>query len=253
MDDLWDIARTAAYLGVTERTVYNKVRSGDLPAVKVGRLWRVRASDLQAWLAMSSQLEPDSSRAAESGPIPTRGELESLLRPLADTLERRLTFVGLLSQGVEALGWPVPVVVGGHAVEFYTAGGYTTVDIDLAGASEPIAQVLDAWGFAREGRHWYDDELGLVVEVPGSPLAADEAAHTVTLRVGRTSARIIGIEDLIIDRLAACKHWRHTESCEWAARLLAVADDLDEVYLRRRAAEEDVDDVLARARKEVGA
>jgi excisionase family DNA binding protein len=249
MDDLWDIARTAAYLGVTERTVYNKVRSGDLPAVKVGRLWRVRESDLQAWLGATSRAPHGAGLTAEPGPVPSRGELEALLAPLVDTLERRLTFVGLLSRGVEALGWPAPVVVGGHAVEFYTAGGYTTVDIDLAGASEPVAQVLEAWGFSREGRHWYDNELGLVVEVPGSQLAADEAAHTLTLRIGRVAVLIIGIEDLVIDRLAACEHWRHNESCEWAARLLAVAVDLDEPYLKRRAAEEDVEDALGRARE----
>ena len=51
MEELWDIARVASYLGVTERTVYNKVRSGELSAVKVGRLWRVRPTDLEAWLA----------------------------------------------------------------------------------------------------------------------------------------------------------------------------------------------------------
>jgi excisionase family DNA binding protein len=34
MDELWDIARVAKYLGVTERTVYNKVRAGDLPAAR---------------------------------------------------------------------------------------------------------------------------------------------------------------------------------------------------------------------------
>jgi excisionase family DNA binding protein len=50
MDELLDIASVADYLGVSERTVYNRVRSGDLPAIKVGRLWRVRVGDLQAWL-----------------------------------------------------------------------------------------------------------------------------------------------------------------------------------------------------------
>lgn len=50
MDELLDIASVAEYLGVSERTVYNRVRSGDLPAAKVGRLWRVRAADLEAWL-----------------------------------------------------------------------------------------------------------------------------------------------------------------------------------------------------------
>lgn len=250
MDELWDIARVAAYLGVTERTVYNKVRAGDLPAVKVGRLWRVRKGELLEWLAGGSPAAGAATTAEEPGAIPSRSELEALLAPIADTLERRLTFVAVLSAGVEALGWPAPVVVGGHAVEFYTAGSYATVDIDLAGASEPVGQVLDGWGFEREGRHWFDEALGFVVEVPGSPLGPDEAAHAVTVRIGRTSARVIGIEDLVIDRLAACKHWNHAESCEWAVRLLAVADDIDAGYLDRRAAEEDLGDALARAREE---
>ncbi|MEI7813821.1 MAG: helix-turn-helix domain-containing protein [Coriobacteriia bacterium] len=260
MEELWDIARVATYLGVTERTVYNKVRAGELPAVKVGRLWRVRASDLEAWLARSGRAPSVAAAAAgalafavaEPGPIPPRAELEALLAPVADQLERRLMFVGLLSGGVEALGWPAPVVVGGHAVEFYTAGSYATVDIDLAGDSEPVGQVLDAWRFQREGRHWYDEELGLVVEVPGSLLGPDEKQHSVELRIGPMIVRIIGIEDLVIDRLAACVHWKHTESCEWAVRLLRAADEIDPTYLRRRAVEEQVADGLERALKEAG-
>lgn len=260
MEELWDIARTAEYLGVTERTVYSKVRSGDLPAVKVGRLWRVRPSDVESWLSESAirycagatSEQPGAEIVAEGGAIPPRGELESLLAPLADPLERRLVFVGVMTRGVQALGWSPPVVVGGHAVEFYTAGGYTTVDIDLAGASEPVAEVLAAWNFAREGRHWYDVHLGLVVEVPGSPLTPSELEHVVTLHIGGDRVKIIGIEDLIVDRLAACKHWGHRDSCEWAARLLAVADDVDEGYLAHRCAQEDVVDVLGAARERAG-
>ena len=257
MDGLWDIARVAEYLGVSERTVYNKVRSGQLPAVKVGRLWRVRESDLEVWLAAggtraAGDAAPAASFAAEPGPIPARVELEALLAPLADQLERRLVFISLLSAGVEALGWPAPVVVGGHAVEFYTAGSYATVDIDLAGDAEPVGQVLDAWGFQREGRHWFDEEMGFVVEIPGSPLGSQEAQHVVILRIGAMAAHIIGIEDLVIDRLAACVHWNHSESCEWAVRLLAAADELDMPYLRRRAAESQVVDRLELALREAG-
>lgn len=250
MEELWDIARVATYLGVTERTVYNKVRSGALPAVKVGRLWRVRESDLDAWLGSSAS--GGASIAAEPGSIPTRRALEAILEPVVDQLERRLVFVGMLTAGVEALGWPAPVVVGGHAVEFYTAGSYATVDIDLAGESEPVGQVLDAWGFEREGRHWYDEELGLLVEVPGSALGPQEKQHAVAVRIGSMTAYIIGLEDLVIDRLAACAHWKHRESCEWAVRLLRTADGLDSAYLSQRATEEQVVEELERALREAG-
>jgi len=244
MEELWDITRVAEYLGVTERTVYNKVRTGDLPAVKVGRLWRVRPGDLDQWLSRGSDTRELAGHAAESGGIPRRADLETRLARLADPLERRLVFVGLLTRGVEALGWPAPVVVGGHAVEFYTAGGYATVDIDLAGASEPVAQILNTWGFQREGRHWYDDGLRLVVEVPGATLGPDQLAHVTRVSIGREVVHIIGLEDLIIDRLAACKHWADQDSCDWARTMTAVAEELDLPYLRRRAVEEDVADKL---------
>jgi excisionase family DNA binding protein len=38
------------YLKVNARTVYRLIRSGQLPAIRVGRQWRVRRSDLDAWL-----------------------------------------------------------------------------------------------------------------------------------------------------------------------------------------------------------
>lgn len=258
MDELLDIASVATYLGVSERTVYNKVRAGELPAVKVGRLWRVRSADLQAWLESGRRAPAPAAGpypyadvaapvAAEVRPVPTRAELEAALEPVTDQLERRLFFVALLSRGCETLGWPAPVIVGGHAAEFWSAGGYTTVDIDLVGASEPIAEVLGAWGFSRTGRHWYDDSLGLVVEAPGAQLTADEREHVVAVRIGGAVACVLGIEDLVVDRLNACVHWRREESCDVARALIEGArDDIDLVYLRRRASEEDVLDRLER-------
>ena len=38
----------AAELRVDRRTVYNWMRSGDLPAVKVGRTWRVSHQDIES-------------------------------------------------------------------------------------------------------------------------------------------------------------------------------------------------------------
>lgn len=255
MDELWDIARVAQYLGVSERTVYTKVRSGALPAIKVGRLWRIREGDLKAWLdepaGYVAPAPEGGGIAAETGAIPERAELEAAVNASADTLVRRLSFVAFLSAGVTALGWPAPVVVGGHAVEFYTAGEYPTQDIDLASASEPVAQVLGAWGFEREGRHWYDATLGIVVEVPGASLGPDERNHVFSIEVKGRTALVLGIEDLIVDRLAACVHWNDEESCRWARTLLRGAPELDVEYLDRRVREESVVDAFVRiARRE---
>jgi excisionase family DNA binding protein len=39
-----------AYLKITPRTIYRLIRNGELPAVRVGRQWRFRRRDLDAWL-----------------------------------------------------------------------------------------------------------------------------------------------------------------------------------------------------------
>jgi excisionase family DNA binding protein len=39
-----------SYLNVTPRTIYRLIRSGELPALRIGRQWRFRRDDLDAWL-----------------------------------------------------------------------------------------------------------------------------------------------------------------------------------------------------------
>ena len=52
MDDerLMDIKEVADYLHLKESTIYTWAQEGTLPAFRVGRLWRFRRSDLDAWL-----------------------------------------------------------------------------------------------------------------------------------------------------------------------------------------------------------
>jgi excisionase family DNA binding protein len=39
-----------SYLKITPRTIYRLIRSGELPAVRIGRQWRFRRGDLDRWL-----------------------------------------------------------------------------------------------------------------------------------------------------------------------------------------------------------
>ena len=43
-------AQVAERLQITERTVYEWIRGGKLPALKLGRLWRIWPEDLEAFL-----------------------------------------------------------------------------------------------------------------------------------------------------------------------------------------------------------
>lgn len=41
------------YLKVNARTIYRLIRTGELPAVRIGRQWRFRRTDLDDWLDRS--------------------------------------------------------------------------------------------------------------------------------------------------------------------------------------------------------
>ena len=49
------------YLQLNLKTVYRLVKAGQLPAVRVGRQWRFRRRDIDAWLANASRTQAVSS------------------------------------------------------------------------------------------------------------------------------------------------------------------------------------------------
>lgn len=49
-ETLMDIKQVAAYLQITEATAYNWAQGGELPGIKIGRIWRFRREDIEAWL-----------------------------------------------------------------------------------------------------------------------------------------------------------------------------------------------------------
>jgi len=240
VEELWDIRRVSRLLGLSDRTVYQMVRDGRLPALRLGGRWRFQPQEVESWLRDRAGAGPRDDIQLD------RRGLEDTLGRIEDPLERRLAFVALLAVASTARGWLPPVVVGGHAVEFYTAGGYATVDIDLVSAHEPLEQVLPEWGFEARGRHWLHEGLGLVVEAPGSHLDPGQRERVTRVEIAGATAYVLGVEDVIVDRMAACVHWRSEEDCGWAAVLLDLhAAHLDLDYLVERARAQEVEERLA--------
>lgn len=66
LDAVYDIEKTARYLGVSNDTVYGLVSSGELPARKVGRQWCIRLSAIHAYLSPTSNAQ---QRGPESLPL----------------------------------------------------------------------------------------------------------------------------------------------------------------------------------------
>ncbi len=62
MNELLTVAEVAELLRVSTMTVYRLIRTGELPAVRVGRNYRVRRADLDMYL-QEKIVEPE--RAAD--------------------------------------------------------------------------------------------------------------------------------------------------------------------------------------------
>jgi excisionase family DNA binding protein len=73
------------YLQVNLRTVYRLIKAGKIPAVRVGRQWRFRKRDIDAWL--------DSQRPRGGGPRPAPAAAASPARPATGAARPRVLVV----------------------------------------------------------------------------------------------------------------------------------------------------------------
>ena len=165
------------------------------------------------------------------------GEILNRIRQTESPLKRQLLMVGLLSKLLEEQGKDVPTVIGGCALSYYSREVYFTADIDLAYSDrEALDMVLRDIGFVRQGRYWVSDDLKMAIEVPASVLAGEDSPVEIVELGEDLRCRIIGIEDLIIDRLNACKHWKSEIDCEMVELLIIrYGKELDWPYLEKKA------------------
>lgn len=61
-DRLWTVAEVAGHMRVSNMTVYRLIKSGDIPAIRVGKNYRIRGTDLLAYLE-ASVTHPTSQQA----------------------------------------------------------------------------------------------------------------------------------------------------------------------------------------------
>ena len=173
---------------------------------------------------------------------PWRPELIAALRLLAR-----------LSEALHQRGLPRPVLVGGGAAEYFSGSALMTGDIDITSPVQPeVEEELTRLGFTKpEGLGhtplgWVHPELGLGFEVVAStPMdgAPDPARFRLVRPTGETAVfRIIGVEDMIADRMGQFASGTAPEMGEQAAILFGLYGDADRAYLDRRIREETLGD-----------
>ena len=232
MTKLLTIKDLVEYLNFSEKTIYKIVSSGELPSIKIGKEYRFKEEDVQNWLNAKTDKKI--------------GGFEKL-KTIDNPLKKRLYFLGLLTKELPGIQ---PILVGGNAVEFYTAGGYSTTGIDILAPSEPVDRVLTDWGFKKEGKNWVNADLDIQIEALTGQLEPRQLAMVTELTIENLKVFIIGIEDIIIDRMNAFVYWEVKDDKLWAKEMMANhLDEIDFDYLYE--CDEEVKKEMKKLEKEI--
>lgn len=149
--------------------------------------------------------------------------------------EKMLLFVAILTEILKSEKIE-PIIVGGFSVELYTLNSYLTEDIDLVmDGREKANKILLELGFVKKGKNWYNKELNLSIEIPDNWLDGD-TDKVLKMNIGNNRyVKVIGVEDIISDRLRACEFWKANSDCEWAYRMFYThRENIDLPYLLNR-------------------
>ena len=99
------------YLQVNLRTVYRLIKAGRIPAVRVGRQWRFRKSDLDAWLEGQRARGPRAAATA-----PTRaGAAPRTTRPRVLVVDDEAAIRDMLSKALGLADYDVETVPDGRS------------------------------------------------------------------------------------------------------------------------------------------
>jgi excisionase family DNA binding protein len=88
------VEETAALLGVSRNTAYSKVRSGDIPSVRIGRVLRIPAAALRQMSGAQSGAQSLLDPARETA----QKQLRSINNKIEDLQQRRQLILDILDK-----------------------------------------------------------------------------------------------------------------------------------------------------------
>jgi excisionase family DNA binding protein len=99
------------YLQVNLRTVYRLIKAGKIPAVRVGRQWRFRKRDIDAWLDSQRPRGGSRQAPAAAAPRPAAGNA----RPRVLVVDDEASIRDLLSKTLALAEYDVDVAPDGRS------------------------------------------------------------------------------------------------------------------------------------------
>lgn len=166
--------------------------------------------------------------------LPNIQEAKHLLLQLKDKdkFDKMLLTAAIITEQLEHFGIR-PIIVGGLSVEIYTMNGYATQDIDFVlNGYEEASRLFNELEFQKIGEDWVHPILGISVEIPSNTLTGDYEKVT-EIPVHGKKVYVIGIEDIILDRLRSAVYWQSGVDREWGYRMLLMyLEDIDLAYIK---------------------
>ena len=155
------------YLQVNLRTVYRLIKAGKIPAVRVGRQWRFRKRDIDAWL--DSQRPRGGSRPAAAQPLrPATGST----RPRILVVDDEASIRDLLAKTLALAEYEVDVAPDGRsALERMRIYPYDLLIADLKMPG------MDGLAVIREAKRYKSDLPVIIITGFSTESSAIEAVN----------------------------------------------------------------------------
>jgi excisionase family DNA binding protein len=156
------------YLQVNLRTVYRLIKAGKIPAVRVGRQWRFRKRDIDAWLESQRPRQTRAGGAAPSARSPGAGTA----RPRVLVVDDEAAIRDLLSKTLALAEYDVDLAPDGrNALERLRIIPYDLLITDLKMPG------VDGLAVIREARRLKADIPVIIITGFSSEASAIEAVN----------------------------------------------------------------------------
>ena len=158
------------YLQVNLRTVYRLIKAGKIPAVRVGRQWRFRKRDIDAWL--DSQRPRGGSRQAPAAVAVPRSAGGGNARPRVLVVDDEASIRDLLSKTLALAEYDVDVAPDGRsALERMRMYSYDLLIADLKMPG------MDGLTVIREAKRYKGDLPVIIITGFSTEASAIEAVN----------------------------------------------------------------------------
>src|SRR5205814_1032108 len=151
------------YLQVNLRTVYRLIKAGKIPAVRVGRQWRFRKRDIDAWLDSQRPRGGTRGGAGAAAPAPTRPSTGAA-RPRVLVVDDEASIRDLLSKTLALAEYHVDVAPDGRSARARMR--LYPYDLLIADLKMPA---MDGLSVIREAKR-YKAELPVIIITGSSAL-----------------------------------------------------------------------------------